>query len=64
MLAIKFAIGTLSRSLFTLLISLSSRLMVIHSIDPRWGLSARGSGVSIHLQDLYEISIAWELLWD
>ncbi|MDE0298391.1 MAG: hypothetical protein OXN17_07145 [Candidatus Poribacteria bacterium] len=27
--------------------------LVIHSLDPRWGLVHGALGVSIHLQDLY-----------
>ena len=29
--------------------------LLIQSLDARWGLGARGSGVSIHLQELYGI---------
>ena len=43
-------------SLYTCGISIA---LTIRSLDPRWGLDAWGFGVSIHLQDLYGISIAF-----
>ena len=44
------------RLLYTCGISIA---LVIHSLDPRWGLGTQGLDVSTHLQDLYGSSIAF-----